>query len=126
MWANEIQAGSYCLLDTDYAKLDSPFDIALTVMGTIISANVKGWAVADAGLKALGWTTARPTWEGGDLFFVADEHTVMVDPEASLAVGDRVRLQPGHLDPTIARHQEMWVVDGERVIDRWPVDLRHW
>ncbi|MFT5203574.1 MAG: D-serine deaminase-like pyridoxal phosphate-dependent protein [Candidatus Aldehydirespiratoraceae bacterium] len=126
VWANEIQAGSYCLLDTDYAKLDSPFEIALTVMGTIISTNAQGWAVADAGLKSLGMDHGDPTWPGGDLFFVADEHTVLVDPDATMSIGDRVRLLPGHLDPTIARHREMWVVDGEKVVDCWPVDLRHW
>ena len=36
-WCTEIQAGSYTLLDTDYAKLDLPFEIALTVLATVIS-----------------------------------------------------------------------------------------
>ncbi len=125
-WATEIQAGSYCLLDTDYATLDSPFEIAVSVLGTIISASPKGWAVADAGLKALGMDHGNPTWPDGDLFFCSDEHTTLVDNEATLKVGDRVRLHPGHLDPTVARHEQFWVVDGEQVIDRWPIDLRHW
>jgi D-serine deaminase-like pyridoxal phosphate-dependent protein len=125
-WATEIQAGSYCLLDTDYATLDSPFEIAVSVLGTIISASPKGWAVADAGLKALGMDHGNPTWPDGDLFFCSDEHTTLVDNEATLKVGDRVRLHPGHLDPTVARHEQFWVVDGDQVIDRWPIDLRHW
>lgn len=33
------------------------------------------------------------------------------------SVGERVRLQPAHVDP---------MVEGERVVDHWPVDLRHW
>ena len=41
-------------------------------------------------------------------------------------VGDRVRLQPAHVDPTIAKHEQMWLVDGDSVVDRWAVDLRHW
>lgn len=126
IWATEIQAGSYCLLDTDYATLDSPFDIALTVLATIISVNPDGWAVADAGLKAFGMDHGNPTWPDGDLFFCSDEHTTLLDPEGRLRVGDRVRLQPGHLDPTVARHEAMWVVDGDTVVDRWAVDLRHW
>lgn len=125
-WVTEIQAGSYCLLDTDYAKLDGPFEIAVSLLGTIISANPKGWAVADVGLKALGMDHGDPTWPDGNLFFCADEHTVLADPEARLRVGDRVRLLPGHLDPTVARHEQFWVVDGETVVDRWPIDLRHW
>jgi len=125
-WATEIQAGSYCLLDTDYAKLDSPFEIAITVMATVISVNTEGWAVVDAGLKAFGMDHGNPTWPDGDLFFCSDEHTTLFDPEGSLRVGDRVRLQPAHLDPTVARHEGIWVVDGETIADRWAIDLRHW
>lgn len=125
-WATEIQAGSYCLLDTDYAKLDSPFEIALTVLTTVISVNRDGWAVVDGGLKAFGMDHGNPTWPDGDLFYCSDEHTTLLDPDGRLRVGDRVRLQPAHLDPTVARHEEMWVVDGEAVVDRWAVDLRHW
>lgn len=125
-WPTEIQAGSYCLLDTDYAKLESPFEIAITVMATVISVNPDGWAVLDAGLKAFGMDHGNPTWPDGDLFFCADEHTTLLDPEGRLRVGDRVRLQPGHLDPTVARHEVMWVVDGDTVVDRWAIDLRHW
>jgi D-serine deaminase-like pyridoxal phosphate-dependent protein len=125
-WATEIQAGSYCLLDTDYAKLDSPFSVAISVLATVISTSRRGWAVADAGLKAFGMDHGPPTWTDGELLFCSDEHTTLLDPEAALAVGDRVRLLPGHLDPTVARHQRMWVVDGDAVVDCWPVDLRHW
>jgi len=125
-WPTEIQAGSYCLLDTDYATLESPFEIAITVMATVISVNPDGWAVLDAGLKAFGMDHGNPTWPDGDLFFCADEHTTLLDPEGRLRVGDRVRLQPGHLDPTVARHEVMWVVDGDTVVDRWAIDLRHW
>ena len=28
--------------------------------------------------------------------------------------------------PTVARHQRYWVVDGDDVVDCWPIDLRHW
>jgi len=125
-WATEIQAGSYCLLDTDYAKLDSPFEIAITVLATVISVNREGWAVVDAGLKAFGLDHGNPSWPDGDLFFCSDEHTTLLDPDATLRVGDQVRLQPAHLDPTVARHETMWVVDRETVVDRWAIDLRHW
>ena len=125
-WATEIQAGSYCLLDTDYAKLDSPFEIAVSVLGTIVSISRKGWAVADAGLKALGMDHGNPRWPEGELLFCSDEHTTLLNPDSHLRVGDRVRLQPGHLDPTVARHEQFWVVDGEQVVDRWPIDFRHW
>ena len=95
-------------------------------MATVISVNTEGWAVVDAGLKAFGMDHGNPTWPDGDLFFCSDEHTTLFDPEGSLRVGDRVRLQPAHLDPTVARHEGIWVVDGETIADRWAIDLRHW
>ena len=125
-WVTELQAGSYCLLDTDYARLDSPFAIAVSVLATVVSVSSGGWAVADAGLKAFGMDHGPPSWPGGEVVFCSDEHTTLHDPGGAVAVGDRVRLLPGHLDPTVARHERYWVVDGDDVIDSWPVDLRHW
>ena len=125
-WVTELQAGSYCLLDTDYARLDSPFEIAVSVLATVISATPGRWAVADAGLKTFGMDHGPPSWPGGEIAFVSDEHTTLLDPEGTLALGNRVRLLPGHLDPTVARHQRYWVVDGDDVVDCWPIDLRHW
>ncbi len=125
-WVTELQAGSYCLLDTDYARLDSPFEVAVSVLAAVISVTPGRWAVADAGLKAFGMDHGPPSWPGGEVKFVSDEHTTLLDPECTLAVGDRVRLLPGHLDPTVARHERFWVVDGDDVVDCWPIDLRHW
>ena len=125
-WVTELQAGSYCLLDTDYARLDSPFEVAVSVLATVISATPGRWAVADAGLKAFSMDHGPPSWSSGEIAFVSDEHTTLLDPEGTLAVGDRVKLLPGHLDPTVARHQRCWVADGDDVVDCWPIDLRHW
>ena len=42
-------------------------------------------------------------------------------------VGDRVRVRPAHIDPTIAYHERMHVIDGGgEVVDTWSVDLRGW
>ncbi len=126
-WCTEIQAGSYTLLDTDYAKLDLPFDIALGVLATVISVNPKGWIVADAGIKSMAMDHGNPSWEHGDVFFLSDEHITLAPHDLSeWSVGDIIRLQPAHIDPTIAKHENLWLVDGERVTDRWAVDLRHW
>src|SRR5712692_9580764 len=53
-WANEIQAGSYALMDTAYGKLGLPFKQALSVLSTVISVSSDGYAVANCGLKSLG------------------------------------------------------------------------
>lgn len=126
-WCTEIQAGSYTMLDTDYAKLDSPFAIALNVLATVISVNAKGWIVADAGIKSMAMDHGNPTWEHGDVFFLSDEHITLAPHDlAAWSVGDTIRLQPAHIDPTISKHRHLWLVDGDRVADRWDVDLRHW
>jgi D-serine deaminase-like pyridoxal phosphate-dependent protein len=126
-WCTEIQAGSYTLMDTHYAGLDLPFEIALTTVATVISVHRKGWIVADAGLKSFGMDHGDPSWDGGTVLYCSDEHVTLV-PEggARWRVGDRVRLVPAHVDPTVAKHRDLWIVAGEMVVDRWPIDLRHW
>ena len=127
-WATEIQAGSYLLMDSQYATLDVPFRPALWVVGTVISVSPKGWFVADAGLKAFGMDHGNPVYPAGQLRFCSDEHATLApaDGEPMPSVGDRVWLLPAHVDPTVARHERYWVVDGESVVDVWDVDLRHW
>ena len=140
--ATEIQAGSYALMDTAYGKLDLPFGAALTVLATLISVNRAGWAVADCGLKAFGMDHGNPaladTREGPDgpagpgglVWFCSDEHVTFSPPEGRPLpkVGDRVELVPAHVDPTVAYHAQMYVVDTahEDVLDVWPVDMRGW
>lgn len=123
-WASEIQAGSYALMDTAYAKLGLPFRQALSLLSTVLSVN-EGFAVADCGLKALGMDHGNPTVEGGRVWFCSDEHLTFA-PEARLHVGQRVRVLPAHVDPTVAYHERIYVVSGEEVLDVWPVDLRGW
>jgi len=124
-WATEIQAGSYALMDTAYGQLGLPFRQALFLEATVISVNKGGWAVADCGLKALGMDHGNPSIEGASVWFCSDEHvTFSCDPPPR--PGDRVRVTPAHIDPTVAYHRLMHVVDGEEVTETWEVDLRGW
>ena len=115
-------------MDTAYAKLDIPFDLALAVVATVIHANPK-WSVADCGLKALGRDHGNPMIRDAGVLFCSDEH-ITFTPHAPLAVGDRVLVWPAHVDPTVAYHDVMHIADGPgieaAVIDAWPVDLRGW
>jgi D-serine deaminase-like pyridoxal phosphate-dependent protein len=151
---NEVQAGSYALMDSHYGALELPFVQALYVIGTVISVS-DGWAVIDVGLKSLGMDHGNPTIEGASIWFCSDEHITfsMKDGRPLPVVGSRVLVQPAHIDPTIALHEVMYVVDqipvigvlssetdktgtgktgtgktgtGGTVIDTWPVNLRHW
>ena len=131
--ATEIQAGSYALMDTAYGAVGLPFRPALTVLATVVSAAPPSseirppWVVADAGLKSLGMDHGNPTIPGATVWLCGDEHTTFAPDEPhSVRVGDRVRVLPAHIDPTVALHERMHVVDGDEVLDTWPVDLRGW
>jgi D-serine deaminase-like pyridoxal phosphate-dependent protein len=123
-WANEIQAGSYALMDTAYAKLALPFRRALSVLATVISVS-PAYAVADCGLKALGMDHGNPSIDDATVWFCSDEHITFAAP-TPVRVGDRIRVWPAHIDPTVAYHERVHVVAGERVLDIWDVDLRGW
>lgn len=128
--ATEIQAGSYSLMDTYYAKHGLPFRLAFCVGSTVISTNA-AFAVCDTGLKALGMDHGNPTIDGAKVWFCSDEHiTFSTDAEAAQPlvprIGDRVRVWPAHVDPTLAYHDKLHLVDGDDVVDVWPIDLRGW
>ncbi len=122
--ATEIQAGSYALMDTAYAKLDLPFAKALSLWATVISVS-HDYAVADCGLKAQGMDHGNPEIEGARVWFCSDEHVTFAS-ERPLRVGERIRVWPAHVDPTVAYHARMHVVRGEEVLDVLEVDLRGW
>ena len=125
-WASEIQAGTFLLGDTQYQRLDLPFRQAIFLECSILSKG-DGYVVANAGLKALGMDHGDPRWPEGQVMFCSDEHTTLVpDAEQRIELDQRIRLVPAHLDPTVARHETMWLVDGTEVVDEFPVDLRHW
>jgi D-serine deaminase-like pyridoxal phosphate-dependent protein len=128
MWVNELQAGSYCLMDTEYRPHAEGFENALFALATVISRSAKGWGVLDAGLKAFGMDHGDPkVLDVGDCWFVSDEHiTFGIAEGATVRVGDRVRVLPAHVDPTVSQHERLHVVDGDEVLEIWDVDLRGW
>ncbi len=133
-FATEIQAGSYALMDTTYRALDIPFRPALSILATIVSVNARnGYAVADCGLKSLGMDHGNPSIDGATVWFCSDEHTTFSTDDGSTdngaplpEVGTRVQVWPAHVDPTVAYHERMHVVEGGAIVDTWAVDLRGW
>jgi D-serine deaminase-like pyridoxal phosphate-dependent protein len=126
-YASEIQAGSYLLMDTHYGNLGLPFEQALFVLATVISVAPNGkYAVADCGLKALGMDHGNPSIERARVRFCSDEH-VTFSPEEPVKVGDTIRVIPAHVDPTMAYHEAITIVEpGGDVGARHPIDMRGW
>lgn len=129
--ATEIQAGSYVFSDTAYRQVVPEFELALHVVATVLNTTPE-YAVADCGLKALGMDHGSPAIEGADVWFCSDEHVTFAtsDDGPHHRPGDRVLVQPAHVDPTVAYHDVLHVADGEgldaAVVDAWSVDLRGW
>jgi D-serine deaminase-like pyridoxal phosphate-dependent protein len=123
---NEVQAGSYALMDTQYALLGHPFTQSLWILGTVISVSAT-WCVIDVGLKSLGMDHGNPTIDGFSVWFCSDEHTTIAPRDGEMpSVGDRIRVTPAHVDPTMAMHERAFVLDGDTVVDEWAIDLRGW
>ncbi len=132
----ELQAGSYCFMDADYAlNLDeagrrvSTFRHALFVLSTVMSAARPGVAVLDAGHKAVAVDCGLPeVWQRPDIRYTgaSDEHgTLNFGPETTAPkLGEKLRLVPGHCDPTVDRHDWYVGVRKGRVECLWPVAAR--
>lgn len=123
--ATEIQAGSYALMDATYDRSGLPFRPALCVLATVISVSPT-FAVGDCGLKALSVDHGNPRIDDARTLFCSDEHVTFAPDGAGVRVGDRIRVWPGHVDPTVACHEWLHVVSGDEVLETWPVDLRGW
>jgi len=124
----EIQAGSYVLMDTAYAKLDLPFERALSLLGTVLSRPSPTMCVADCGHKSCTMDHGNPAVkgiEGASVTVLADEHALIsLPPDCPVKPGDRIELWPSHIDPTINLHDALYAVEGETVIGVWPVTAR--
>lgn len=131
---HELQAGSYIFMDVDYAKNDwtesgiPRFEHSLFVWTTVMSRPVPERAVVDAGLKASSVDSGMPRVadvDGAEYVKASDEHGVLkLNERARLAVGDKLKLIPGHCDPTVNLYDEYVCVRGGRVEAIWPITAR--
>ena len=130
---NEIQAGSYCFMDADYARnqggASAGFQHALFVLATVMSQARPGLAVTDAGHKAISIDSGMPlVWQRDAVRYTgaSDEHGKLEwAPETSgPKLGEKLRLVPGHCDPTVDRFDWYVGLRGGRVECVWPIAAR--
>lgn len=133
----EIQSGSYIFMDADYGRNqdeagghESPFRQALFVLGTVMSTPRPGVAVLDAGHKAVAVDSGLPLlWQRPGLLYTdsSDEHGKLEYDPATVGaprLGEKLRLVPGHCDPTVGLHDWYVGIRGGRVECLWPVAAR--
>ena len=130
---SEIHAGSYVFTDAFHRTLVPGFDIALTVLATIIS-RTGDMVVIDVGRKAIGIDRTPPEVVGDQgairieygQHFIHEEHTALeLVPGSQLGVGDRVELMPGYAPTTVNFYDFYYVVADDRVMDVWPIHARY-
>jgi len=131
---NEMQCGSYIFMDADYQRvLDeqeqqiSEFENSLFIWTSIMSKTRADKAVCDAGLKVMSLDSGLPVVFGrDDLEYIecSDEHGVIADPHNSLRLNDRLKLVPGHCDPTCNLHDWYVGIRDGKVECLWPVSAR--
>jgi 3-hydroxy-D-aspartate aldolase len=133
---NELQCGSYAFMDADYGRIldkdgnridRGEWENALFILTSVMSHVKADKAICDAGLKAQSVDSGLPVVFGReDVKYVkcSDEHGVIEDTDGVLKVGDKLRLVPGHCDPTCNVHDWYVGVRGGKVEVVWPVSAR--
>ena len=133
---NELQCGSYAFMDADYGRIrteagdrldEGEWENALFVLTSVMSRAKPDQAVVDAGHKAAAVDSGLPVvfgLDGVDYLGCSDEHGVVADPEGQLSINQRLRLVPGHCDPTCNLHDWYVGLRGGRVEALWPVSAR--
>ncbi len=133
----ELQSGSYCVMDLDYRRIGSrsgkvydSFEMALSVLATVVSRPGAELAIVDAGFKA--FSTDKPfvpeavEWPGLTYSWAGDEHgrLTLADQERAPRLGDRVEFFPPHCDPTINLYDRLYAMRGDRVETVWEIAAR--
>ena len=133
---NELQCGSYAFMDADYGRIldrdgkridQGEWQNALFLLTSVMSHAKADKAICDAGLKAQSVDSGLPVIFGRtDVEYIkcSDEHGVIADPDGVLKVGDKLKLVPGHCDPTCNVHDWYVGVRNGKVEALWPITAR--
>lgn len=133
---NELQCGSYAFMDADYGRIldesgkridRGEWENALFILTSVMSHAKADKAIVDAGLKAQSVDSGLPVVFGRDdveYIKCSDEHGVVSDPNGVLKVNEKLRLVPGHCDPTCNVHDWYVGVRNGKVEALWPISAR--
>lgn len=121
--------GTPIFWDAGYEKSipDLEFLHAAILVGRVVSKPMNYHCI-DLGYKALASEMTHPrlqflNLEEGEVVNHSEEHLVVSTPDEK-SVGDTVYAIPHHVCPTIALHEQVYVVHDHRVTDTWEVIAR--
>jgi len=133
---NELQCGSYAFMDADYGRIldkdgkridQSEWENAMFILTSVMSHAKADKAIVDAGLKVQSVDSGLPVIYGrDDVEYVkcSDEHGVVMDTAGVLKINDKLKLVPGHCDPTANVHDWYVGVRNGKVECVWPISAR--
>jgi D-serine deaminase-like pyridoxal phosphate-dependent protein len=125
---DEIQAGSYLLMDATYEKLAPEFRCAQSVLATVVSRPTPHRIVVDAGMKTIAVDHGLPRVKGLERIReikLHEEHGLLETEEpSSVRVGDKLELVSGHVCTTVNLHDRYYAMSNGRVEAVWPIDAR--
>jgi len=123
---DEIQAGSYALMDWYYGEIRPEFQQAMSILTSICSRPKPGVAIVDVGVKGVGAEFGPPTLKNVAMYelgrFSSEEHTSWLIPDADMSIGDKIEMVPSHGCTTANLYREMVVHKDGLVIDVWPIE----
>jgi len=126
---DEIQPGSYVLMDASYKPCAPWFDIALTLLATITSTPEPNRVVFDAGGKSISTDYGPPSlkdFKNTKCTIPSDEHGMIHfnESENHFDIGEKIEIYPSHLDTTINLHDKFYAVRNREVEAVWPILAR--
>ena len=128
----EVQAGSYCLMDSSYREYEnvgSKFHCAVTVYTSVIGRPTTERVVVDAGLKSISADQGIPCPVKKELLKpleLHEEHMCLElkAPHLKIKLGDKIEFIPSHICTTVNLHDKFYCLRRNEVKEVWDIEAR--
>ena len=125
----ELQAGSYCLMDLASRNGGGDFELASTILTTVVSRPAPDRAITDSGMKSIHPAAGLPEAKdrhGMEVTGLHAEHGILkIDPDDPVKPGDRLELYVPYLDGTVNIHEKLFCLRDDDVVETWDVTGRY-
>lgn len=121
---DELQCGSYALMDSAYKKIRPEFEYARYILATVTSNQMDNKTI-DVGLKGVGAEYGIPEVIGypdAHALGFSEEHLVIENLNTS--IGDKIKMIPPHGCTTNNLYSKMWIARNDKIVDVWEIEGR--